>query len=85
MAKFQSFPVIGSSKRCLILDIDGRPVFCSTSNYAYLCMHPDTKWDIVKRGAHEGTRKGFKNGMVADIPTFFPESHWVQVYKPSLF
>ena len=85
VTNIKDFEVMGSSRRCLVLNIEGRPTFCSTSNYAYLCMRPDTRWDVVKRDAHEGTRQGFKNGRVADVPAFFPESHWVQVYKPTLF
>ena len=79
----KSFEVVGSSRRCLVLDVDGRHVFCSTSNYAYLCMHPDAHWDIVRHAEHEGYRKSPRTH--EPIPTYFPESYWIQVYKPTLF
>lgn len=78
----KDFKVIGSSRRCLILDINGRETFCSTSNYAYLCQNPDTKWEVIVQPAHEGNRNiGF--GQQAQVT--YPASFWVQVYKPTLF
>jgi hypothetical protein len=74
-ATIQHFEVIGSSRRCLIINIEGLPTFCSTSNYAYLCMHPDTRWDVIERAAHEDPRTG----------KYFIETRWLQVYKPTLF
>ena len=71
----RNFEVMGSSRRCLVLNIEGRPTFCSTSNYAYLCMHPDTRWDVIERSAHEDPRTG----------RYYPETRWLQVYKPTLF
>lgn len=78
----KDFQVIGSSRRCLILDIGGCPTFCSTSNYAYLCQHPDTKWEVIEQPAHEGVRHiGFGH----QIERSYPSSLWVQIYKPTLF
>lgn len=71
----KDFEVMGSSRRCLVLNIEGRPTFCSTSNYAYLCMHPNTRWDVIEQAAHEDPRTG----------KYFPETRWLQVYKPTLF
>lgn len=77
----KSFEVMGSSRRCLVLNING-PVFCSTSNYAYLCMHPETIWDVIERPAHDG----YRNNRCGDpTPVYYPETRWVQVYKPTLF
>lgn len=74
MKKIQDYPVIGSSKRALILDIDGQSVFCSTSNYAYLCMHPGERWVIVHKAEHVD-----KDGR------HFGATQWVAAYKPQLF
>ena len=74
MKKIQDYPVVGSSKRALILDIDGQRVFCSTSNYAYLCMNPGERWVIANKAEHydkDGRR--------------FEATQWVAAYKPQLF
>lgn len=82
VTNIKDFKVVGSSRRCLILDIQGRETLCSTSNYAYLCQHPDTKWEVIEQPAHEGSRNiGF--GHQAQV--HYPASLWVQVYKPTLF
>ena len=75
VTNIKDFEVMGSSRRCLILNIEGRPTFCSTSNYAYLCQHADTRWDIVIREGHEDLNTG----------RYYPETFWLQVYKPTLF
>lgn len=74
MKSIKDLPVIGSSNRALILEINGMAVFCSTSNYAYLCMNPDAHWKIVNRPEHKD-----KNGK------WFCETFWVAAYKPQLF
>ena len=74
MKAIKDFPVIGSSNRALILEIDGRAVFCSTSNYAYLCMDPGANWTVIERPSHED-----KNGRR------FRETHWVAAFKPQIF
>ena len=74
MKAIKDFPVIGSSNRALILEINGMTVFCSTSNYAYLCMNPDAHWTIMDRPEHQD-----KNGK------WFPETYWVAAFKPQLF
>lgn len=71
----KDFEVMGSSRRCLVLNIEGCPTFCSTSNYAYLCLHPNTRWDVIEQPAHEDPRTG----------RYFSETRWLQVYKPTLF
>lgn len=74
MKKIQDYPVVGSSKRALILDIDGQRVFCSTSNYAYLCMNPGERWVIANKAEH-CDRDG----------RWFEATKWVAAYKPQLF
>lgn len=49
MKRITDYQVVGSSKRCLVLNIDGQRVFCSTKNYADLCMKPDLKWEVIER------------------------------------
>lgn len=75
VTNIKDFEVMGSSRRCLILNIEGRPTYCSTSNYAYLCQHANARWDIVVREGHEDLNTG----------RYYPETHWLQVYKPTLF
>lgn len=72
MKTIKDFEVVGSSKRCIILNIDGRRVFCSTSNYATLCMNPNTSWDIQLRPEHEDRHSG----------AWFPAQYWIAVYRP---
>lgn len=74
MKKIQDYPVVGSSKRALILDIDGQRVFCSTSNYAYLCMNPGERWVIAHKEEH-CDRDG----------RWFEATKWIAAYKPQLF
>ena len=74
MKKIQDYPVVGSSKRALILDIDGQRVFCSTSNYAYLYMNPNERWAVVTKEGHVD-----KDGR------WFEATQWVAAYKPQLF
>lgn len=74
MKKIQDYPVVGSSKRALILDIDGQRVFCSTSNYAYLCMDPGAHWTVITKAEHRD-----KDGRR------FEATQWVAAYKPQLF
>lgn len=74
MKKIQDYPVVGSSKRALILDIDGQRVFCSTSNYAYLCMDPGAQWTVVTKAGHAD-----------NDGRWFEATQWVAVYKPQLF
>lgn len=82
MKTIKDFEVTGSSRRCLILNIEGCPTFCSTSNYAYLCQHPDTKWEVIEHPAHEGVRH---IGFGRQAETVYPATKWVQIYKPTLF
>ena len=74
MKNIKDFPVIGSSNRALILEIDGKAVFCSTANYAYLCMDSGANWTVIDRPEHHD-----KNGR------WFPETYWVAAYKPQIF
>ena len=71
MKDIRFYEVVGSSKRCLILNIDNHRVFCSTSNYAELCMNTKAHWEVQIRPAHEDHRG-----------IYFPEQYWVVVYKP---
>ena len=48
--------------------------FCSTSNYAYLCMNPGERWAIVHKAEHRD-----KDGRR------FEATQWVAAYNPQLF
>lgn len=69
----KDFSIIGASNRCLILDIRGRKVFCSTRNYYKLLTDPTAKWDIVERREHVGC--------VAGKEVMFPAQLWIVTYK----
>ena len=80
MNYIKDFAVVGSSRRCLILKIGNRHVFCSTGNYAYLCTNPEAKWDIVDREEHNSTTAHPVTG--EPVARHFNSTAWVVVYKP---
>lgn len=69
--------IIGASKRCLILDIDGKSVFCSTRNYADLINNPQLKWEVVPQPEHRVVNKFGQEQL-------FRESFWVVAYVPRM-
>jgi hypothetical protein len=67
MKKITDCPVVGASKRCLILNIDGERVYCSTTNYAYIINNPNERWEVVTRSEFE---RGASKWIVVYKPTF---------------
>lgn len=77
-ARITDFNVVGSSRRCLILDLGDKRVFCSTSNYAYLCQYPNAMWEVDLREG--GERRHLVTGEHLGVHN---SSYWVKVYKPT--
>lgn len=74
----KQFTLVGASRKCLILSVDGERVFCSPRNYERLMNDPNVKWEVVTRMESHYT---LPNG----AERYFPESKWVQVYMPRIF
>ena len=74
----KQFTLVGASRKCLILSVDGERVFCSPRNYERLVNDPNVKWEVVTR--NESFRPD-SNG----VERHFSESRWIQVYVPRLF
>lgn len=77
MKRITDYQIVGASKRCLILSIDGQRVFCSTRNYADLCMNPDLKWEVTESPEHRTIDKFGREKL-------FRNSFWVVAYIPRM-
>ena len=67
--------IIGASSRSIILEIDGRKVFCHNSLFHKILNDPSIHWEVAKRPAHTDYRRGIE----------YPESYWVRAYVPTFF
>lgn len=73
--KIKDCDIVGASNRCLILNIHGERVYCSTRNYFLLANDPTAKWDIVERPVHASRKSG------REIQ--FPAQKWLVTYRPA--
>lgn len=70
------FEVMGSSRRCLIVNVPHEgECFISTKGFATLCQDPKRPYIVTVQPAHEDPRTGH----------FFQEAKWVEVAQFSRF
>lgn len=73
--KIKDYDIVGSSNRCLILNMHEERVYCSTRNYFLLANDPTIMWDIVERPVHSSHKSG------REIQ--FPAQKWLVTYRPA--